>query len=298
MFFFKIHAKRRFLTVLSYTLIVLPLIVSACGVKASTKPIPAYPVLTWEEGSELKVAFLDLSEGEATLILTSWETLLIDTGSESSWPELKAVLDGWRIKRLDRVFLSSPDDPWSGNAHKLQETYQVGHFMLAPGWSQKILFTKQLPSDKIVIVQSGDGLQLKNGARIDVLNPSDPIPLSPHNQSLVLRLTYGEIRFLFTGAVDEHMEKALITKYNMHTEVLKVSSCGAPWGTSEQFLRESDPQVAVKFSNCGMRFDDAPTRRRLLAQWVELYETAEDGAVIMDVHRDDYDVSYMQREKH
>lgn len=280
------------------TVYVIIILFSRSSVKSGEASDWSLPVLTWEDGLQLKVVFLNLPEGEATLILTPLETYLIDTGSETSWPVLKTFLDGWKIKRLDGVFLSSPEDPWSGNAKLLLDHDRVDRFILGLGWSQKILFTKQIPSDKIVIVQSGDSFRLKNGARIDVLNPSEPLSLSPHNQSLVLRLTYGEIRFLFMGTVDEHSEEALLRQYDLHTEVLKVSTCGAPWATSEAFLRESDPQVAVTFANCGLSVDDTATKHRLLKQWVELYETAEDGVVIFDVHRDDYDVTNIERQDH
>lgn len=291
---FRCFVLLTFVVLLTVYLIII--LLNRSSVKSGGVSDSMLPVLTWGEDLQLKVVFLNLPEGEATLILTPEESFLIDTGSEASWSALQAALDGWKIKRLNGVFLSSPEDPWSGNAKMLQDHHDVDRFMLGLGWSQKILFTKQMPSDKIVIVQSGDSFMLKNGARIDVLNPSEPLPLSPHNQSLVLRLTYGDIRFLFMGTVDEHSEEALLTKYDLHTEVLKVSTCGAPWATSEAFLRESDPQVAVTFANCGLSVDDTATKQRLLKQWVELYETAEDGVVMFDVHRDDYDVSNIERQ--
>ena len=67
-----------------------------------------------------------------------------------------------------------------------------------------------------------------------------------NNSSIVLRITYGEVSFLFTGDAEREVEQALLNRgTSLKSTVLKVGHHGSATSTSYPFLREVAPQYAV-----------------------------------------------------
>jgi competence protein ComEC len=67
-----------------------------------------------------------------------------------------------------------------------------------------------------------------------------------NNYSAVLRVTYGETSFLFTGDAEVLPEREMLAgNLPLEADVLKVGHHGSRTSTSESFLKEVDPSVAV-----------------------------------------------------
>ena len=67
-----------------------------------------------------------------------------------------------------------------------------------------------------------------------------------NNRSLVLKLTYGAISFLFTGDIEQEAESVLLqTSDDLRATVLKVPHHGSRTSSSDPFVRAVDPRVAV-----------------------------------------------------
>lgn len=85
---------------------------------------------------------------------------------------------------------------------------------------------------------------------LDVLSPCDDSPYRGlNNVSIVVRLSYGDISFLFTGDIEEEIEEELIHLSMEESTVLKVAHHGSNTSTTEEFLKVVRPQVAI--ISCG-----------------------------------------------
>jgi competence protein ComEC len=100
------------------------------------------------------------------------------------------------------------------------------------------------------IARAGQEIDLGNGIKIEVLNPpeslwegtSDDID----NNGVVLRLSWGQVSFLFTADIRKEGEFELIgQRANLKSTVLKVAHHGSKTSTASQFLAAVDPEVAV-----------------------------------------------------
>ena len=67
--------------------------------------------------------------------------------------------------------------------------------------------------------------------------------------SVVVKATYEDTSFLFTGDATQSVEKEMLSKFDLSADVLKVGHHGSHTSTSEEFLSEVSPLLAV--ISCG-----------------------------------------------
>jgi competence protein ComEC len=148
---------------------------------------------------------------------------------------------------------------------------------------------------KLLPVADGDAIRLDNDVVLDVLHPSEPLFLSPQDNSLVFRLRHGQLRFLFASAVNEKAEERLLEKHGgqLKAEVLKVADQGRNQASSQPFLTKVDPQVAVILtgkSRNEMKDSQEEVLERLGESWAETYITSQHGTIAILSNGRDYRV--------
>ena len=132
-----------------------------------------------------------------------------------------------------------------------------------------------------------------DGVHLELLHPSatfqpptkrrgDREDAGENNRSLVLKLTYGAISFLFTGDIEQEAESVLLqTSDDLRATVLKVPHHGSRTSSSEPFVRAVDPSVAVFSVQRDSRFGHPHPMvvERYKALGVHLLRTDEHGAI-------------------
>lgn len=101
-----------------------------------------------------------------------------------------------------------------------------------------------------------------------------------NNQSIVLRVTYKESSFLFTGDAEEKSENDITLEIG--ADVLSVGHHGSSTSTSDSFLKRVDPMFAV--ISCGKNNEyghpHAETLEKLTNDDVTVYRTDTMGTII------------------
>jgi competence protein ComEC len=103
-----------------------------------------------------------------------------------------------------------------------------------------------------------------------------------NENSVVIRLVYGEVAFLFTGDVEQTAESALAAMGEaIRSRVLKVPHQGSRTSSSESFLNAVGPEIAVLSVGERNRYGHphAEVLARYARRGVALYRTDRDGAV-------------------
>ena len=105
-----------------------------------------------------------------------------------------------------------------------------------------------------------------------------------NNNSLVLRLTYGDKSFLFTGDMEREAENDLLDSgVKLSSDVLKVGHHGSSTSTSYRFLYEVSPEIAV--ISCGEDNSYGHPHEEVLSRLsdadVTVYRTDLDGSVVL-----------------
>ena len=132
--------------------------------------------------------------------------------------------------------------------------------------------------------QTGTRLDLGDGVTLEILHPGPELVLGSdrdsNNNSVVVRLTYGEVAFMLTGDVEARVERALVRSgVYLHSTVLKAGHHGSKSSSIQAFLDAVDPQVAVIPVGEGNDFGHPAGEVLARLEGMLVYRTDERGAV-------------------
>ena len=215
---------------------------------------------------KLHVTVFDVGQGEAILIRTpDGQNILVDSGPDpiSTSTQLGKTLPFWD-KKIDLLILTQlQSDHISGTLDLLQK-YDINLAGLPPLSSKALLPTEiinALNTRHVRLYTLNDGAQFNPGRdiRLDVLNPP-PGLLSgtsddANNNSIVVKLIYGEVSFLLAADIGMDAEMLLAgNRADLRSSVLKVAHHGSRGSTSDEFLAIVNPSAAVISAGAVNRF--------------------------------------------
>ena len=267
------------------------------------------PVATQTEPGKLTVKMLDVGQGDAILIETGDQTVLVDTSDIDEQDKLKAQLRQAGVKRLDKVILTHPHADHIGGMDVVLADYEVGEVYDngMPSTSKIYLrYMKELKKQGIKRhgLKTGDVLDLGGGVLFKVLAPSEELVAKgtqrgykhdPNNESVVGQLIYGDFRMMFTGDAEAEEEKAILAALgpdSLQSQVLKAGHHGSKTSSSKEWLRAVSPQVAL--ISCGAGNDYGHPHKAALKRYsalqMQVYETDRVGTIILTSDGQDYDI--------
>jgi beta-lactamase superfamily II metal-dependent hydrolase len=257
---------------------------------------------------KLRVTVIDVGQGDSILIETpSHRTVLIDGGGADDESAADPHNIGEKvvvpylhyrgIDRLDLVLLTHPHGDHVGGLSAVLREEQVGQVLdgtrlpyPTPAYEAflQIVRDRHIPYRHAV---RGMRIDLGDGVIADILNPpasGAPYGTAPNNStmnnySIVIRLTYHNIRFLLDGDAETEAEHAMLAAGDdVHADVLKCGHHGAGNATSDDWLDRVRPRYAA--ISCGRHniygHPHPETLARLEARGVQVFRTDRDGAIV------------------
>ena len=246
---------------------------------------------------DLKVTFLEVGQGESTLIeFPGGKRMLIDGGgfpdSDIDVGEMIIAPFLWheRIREIDYLVLSHPNSDHYGGLPFILRNFNVGEVWesgVEEGSEGYAEFKRTVREEGLRYKVVGDGEDIAvNDVTINVLNP--PRGYMPkgdraaNNGSLVLKVSYGDTSFLFTGDIEKEAEYALLSKGDeLKSTILKVPHHGSLTSSTVEFLNKVRPGKAV-FSvgyNNRFGFPKEAVLKRYEYLGTDIYRTDRDGAI-------------------
>lgn len=208
-----------------------------------------------KEKSLLQVHFIDVGQGDSTLIVTpQGNTILIDAGNNSKGDRVESYIRELGIEDLDIVVATHPDADHIGGMDHIIYNFDIRRFyMTKKNHSSKsfndVLTALSRRDVKIGSSKYGSRIKIEEGVHMDFLGP-DHIYDDNNKCSIVARIRYGDSSFLFMGDAETENEDVLLdSKYDMSSDVLKLGHHGSSSSSSEKFLRAVSPGCAI--ISCG-----------------------------------------------
>ena len=240
------------------------------------------------ENSNFEVHFIDVGQADSALIECDGETMMIDGGNVADSNVVAAYLKKEDVTELNYVVCShAHEDHVGGLSGALSVTKADNIYAPKTEANTKAYknFKKKAEEQNVEIKHPnvGDEIQL-GSSTVEFLGPVDENGKDLNSTSIVLKITYGNTSFLFTGdAESDEEEEILNSGADLKSTVLKVGHHGSRTSTSYPFLREVMPQYAVisveKGNSYGHPNED--TLSKLSDAGVEVYRTDESVDIVM-----------------
>ena len=202
--------------------------------------------------NEMKVHFIDVGQGDAILVQVNDKNLLIDSGPKSEKKKLVDYLDSLYIPEFDYVIATHPHEDHIGNMSYIINNYKIINFYSPKVQNNTSVFESMAESlarknIKIKILKSNNtSINLGENTLVEVLSPNLNSYDNLNNYSPVIKISYGNNSFLFTGDAEESIEKELASKsFNLKSDLLKIGHHGSSTSTSEIFLEKVNPKITV-----------------------------------------------------
>lgn len=234
----------------------------------------------------LEVHYIDVGQGDATLIKCGEHAMLIDAGDYTKGSGVWAYLLKQNVDKLDYVIGTHLDADHIGGMDVVITKFDCG-LILVPEYEKNTRSSEEL-FDAIeaknyhnTLPKVGETYQLGD-AVFTILAPQKEFYEKENNYSIGIRLVYGQNSFLFAGdAQEESEEEMLRSGLELKADVLKAGHHGSSSSTSEDFLHEVAPAYAV--ISCGEGNDyghpHAAVLNLLRREGVRVFRTDEQGSI-------------------
>ena len=131
--------------------------------------------------------------------------------------------------------------------------------------------------------------------KLEILHPSSPSSAHLNDASIVAKVTYNQVNFLFTGDAEEASEQQILLQSRVQptSTVLKVGHHGSRTSASTAFLQAVDPEIAVIMVGEGNTYGHPheETLQKLNAAGVDIYRTDINGDIVITTDGQSYNVN-------
>lgn len=250
--------------------------------KAAKAPDTSKP-----EGT-LEVHYIDVGQGDATLIKCGSHAMLIDGGNNNKGTTVQLYLKKQGVESLDYVIGTHPDADHIGGLDVIVYKYNCEKVIM-PDYEKDTRTYQELvdvihdKNMKITYPVVGEQYALGE-AKFTIIAPnSNSYGGNANDYSVAILLEYGKNRFLFTGDAEEASETEMLSNgIELSADVYKVAHHGSRSASTQEFLNAVRPKYAVISCGEGNSYGHphAEVLNRLRSMGVEVFRTDEQGSII------------------
>ena len=268
-------------------------------IKAGVEDKPA-------EHAQTEVHFIDVGQGDSTLVISQGEAMLIDSGDKDDSNKIEKYLEKQGVTELKYLIATHPHADHIGEMSEIIDQFQVDKFIMpkvkADMTPTTTIYEKMLKSIKAkgLKITQAKPMEFELGnCKVELFTPKkDHDDLN--NYSTLVKITDGENSFLITGDCETAEEKDILSQgYDVSAKVLKAGHHGSSTSSGVDFLNKVMPRYAViscgKGNKYGHPHEETVTRLKKYAS--HLYVTADVGTIVFSSDGEGLSVSAEKGEK-
>jgi competence protein ComEC len=268
---------------LKYTLLLLALIISLSGCSA----VDINNSNNTQDKNLLLAHYIDVGQADSILIQVNNKNVLIDAGNRGDADTIVSYLQKQGVKKLDYVIATHPHEDHIGSMSDIIKKFPITEFYAPKKTSTTKTFENMIDAlngKKIITAKAGVKLNLGENIKAEFLAPNSDKYEEVNNFSAVLKLTYGDNKFLFMGDAENLSEgEILASNVDVSSDVIKVGHHGSSTSSSKEFLDKVSPKIAV--ISVGKGNDYGHPHKETLEEFKKrgytVYRTDIDGTIIL-----------------
>jgi competence protein ComEC len=235
----------------------------------------------------LNVYYLDVGQGDSELIeLPNGQNMLIDAGNPENGSDINQFLKEQEIEKIDYLVATHPHADHIGGMAEVINAVEIGSVYMPK------VSTTSKTFENLLSTISQEGLSIKTakaGVELFHLDNLKAVMVAPvgtnysdlNQYSAVIKLTYENTSFLFTGDAGEESEKEITA--DVSADVLKVGHHGSDTSSTQSFLNRVSPKYAVIEVGKDNKYGHpaSTTLKKLEKMGTKIYRTDEDGTILI-----------------
>lgn len=240
----------------------------------------------------LRVHFIDVGQADAILVQGPGdEDILIDAGNNSDGEKVISYIRAQGIDELDAVIGTHPHEDHIGGLDDVIRSLDVKRVYIP-----KVVHTSDTYRDvlqavkdrglKVITAAAGAEIPLEEFSA-EFVGPAGSEYESLNNYSAVLKLTYGDTRFLFQGDAEEESEEDILKSAygsKLEADVIKIGHHGSSSSTTREYIERVKPEYAVIMVGKGNDYGHPhkETLALLKEKGIKVYRTDEQGTIVAE----------------
>lgn len=226
------------------------------------------------------VYFLDVGQGDMSVIKYKDECIVIDTGPSSMYTykitdnHIK-FLHSIGANNIDLLIISHGDNDHIGNANYLIDNFNVKNIMINKGEINES--EKLLPKNKIVN-------NYKSKMKFYILEHA--LFDNENSNSIVNYLVAYDRKFIFMGDGSKETELDIVNKYNINADVIKIGHHGSKTSSDEYFIKKIKPIYSIISVGKNNRYGHPNKEVLDTLNGSKIYRTDQDGSIMFKIKND------------
>lgn len=276
-------------------IIFLCVVAAAFFVLDITKILPFDDVLIYvgvkdkpAEHSDVEVDFVDVGQGDCTIVMSQGKTMVIDSGDKDKLNTVVNYISKLGIKTIDYLIVTHPHADHIGEMADILNNFKVNKFVM-PKVQNSVVPTTSLYENMLLAVKK-QGLKITKAVdceftlgkcTVKLFTPKNDYT-NLNNYSTLVKVINGKNSFLITGDCEKQEEQDIMSQgFDLTANVLKAGHHGSSTSSSTEFLEKIMPKYAV--ISCGYKnryghpADDTVVRLRKFAP--NVYQTVKNGTI-------------------
>ena len=241
---------------------------------------------------DLIVHFIDVGQGDCSFIEFPDNTvMLIDSGEEEYANTVASYIKNLGYEKIDYLVATHPHSDHMGSMYLIVKNFNIGSIYMPDATNTSSVFEKlleQIDSKGLTVNTTKAGMQIKeskeNKLIVKTLAPCSDEYDDLNNYSIVIKITYNMISYLFMGDAETKSEKEITD--DVSADVIKVGHHGSNTSSSRNFVEQVMPKIAV-FSvgeDNGYDHPSFDVVKRFESVGASIYRTDKLGTIVVSTN--------------
>ena len=232
------------------------------------------------------VYYLDVGQGDSSLIIYNDIVVMNDTGGTSNYNVSSGcikLLKSLGYSHIDYLILTHGDFDHMGDSIYLINNYKVKNVVLNNDSFNELEtnLIKELKKKKIKYYQNVEKIPISNNI-ITILNTEEYD--NENDNSNVIYIELNNYKFMFMGDAGVDKEKDILERYNLsNIDVLKVGHHGSKTSSSKSFINKINPKYSIISVGKNNRYGHPNKEVLNNLDHSKIYRTDEDGSIMFKI---------------